>query len=67
MGFVSEISRPEMKPIAGNNDRRVKQTMLYFKGVAISGNKLYPYRSVCDTLHILLFLYHNFLKTIYFL
>ena len=35
MGFVSEISLPEMKSKAGNHNRRVKQTMLYFKRVAI--------------------------------
>ena len=48
MGFVSEISW-EM------DNRRVKQTMLYFKSVAIFRNKLYPNRSVRDALDILLF------------
>ena len=35
MGFVSETSWPEMKSITGNNNRRVLQTLLYFKHVAI--------------------------------
>ena len=50
MGLVSEISCPEMKSISGNDNRRVKQTMLYF---------------MHDILRILLFSYHNFLKTIW--
>ena len=40
--LVSEISRPGMKSIAENDNRRVKQTMLFFKRVAIYRNKLYP-------------------------
>ena len=49
-----------MKSIARNVNRRVEQTMIYFKPVN-------PNRSICDALCILLFKYHNFLKTIYFL
>ena len=45
MGFVRETSLPEMKSIAGNDDRRVKQTMLYTKRVAIINNKLSPNRT----------------------
>ena len=30
-GVVSEISRPEMKSIAGNDNRSVKQIVLFFK------------------------------------
>ena len=37
MGFVIEMSWPEKKYIAGNNDT-VKQTMLYFKHVDIFRN-----------------------------
>ena len=37
--FVSEIARPEMKSTTGN-DNGAKQTMLYFKHVAIFRNKL---------------------------
>ena len=56
MGFLNEISWPEMKSTAKNDDKRVKQTMpLYFKHVAISRDKHYPYRSVCDALRICCF------------
>ena len=41
-----------MISIAGNDNRRVKQTMLYFKRVAIFRNKLYP--NIRDALRILL-------------
>ena len=54
--------------IAGNDGRRVKQTMLYFQACCyFFRNKLYPNRSVRDALNIWLFWYHNFLKTICFL
>ena len=56
-----------MKTKAGNDARRVKQTILYFKHVSFFRNKLYSNRSFCDALRILLFKYHNILKTIYFL
>ena len=43
MGFDSEISWPEIKSTAANDDRRVKQTMLrYFKRVAIFRDEHYP-------------------------
>ena len=41
-----------MKPIAGNDNRRVKQTMIYFKHVAIFRNKLYPSRNIRNALCI---------------
>ena len=40
--FVSEVSKPQMKCKAGNDNRRVRHTMLYFKRVAIFRNKNYP-------------------------
>ena len=56
-----------MKSTAANDNRRVKQTMLhYFKRVAIFRDQKSPNRNVRDTSH-LLFQYHYFLKTIYFL
>ena len=56
MVFVSEISLPEMKSTAANDNRTVKQTMLrYFKHVASLRDKHYPNRSVCDALHICYF------------
>ena len=42
----------EMKSIVENDDRRVKQTMLYSKHVAIFINKFYPIKSVHDALRI---------------
>ena len=54
MGFVSEISWPEMKSIAGKDDRGVKEDyMLHFKRVAYFRNKLYPNKSIRDTSHFI--------------
>ena len=71
MGFVSEISWPEMYAgtlfIPENSNTLGRQTRLYYKRVAIFRNKLYPNRSISQVLCILLSYYHNFLKTICFL
>ena len=52
---MNEISWPEMKSIAENDDWRVKQTMLFFKRDAIFRDKRYPNRSVRDALRICCF------------
>ena len=55
-GIVSDVSWPEMKSIAANDNRRVKQTMLrYFKRVAIFRDKHYPNRSVRDAFRVCCF------------
>ena len=54
MGFAREVSRPEMKSTAANDDSRVQQTRpRYFKRVATFRDKHYPNRSVRDALRML--------------
>ena len=52
--------------IAENGKTIGKQNMLYFYHVAIFRSKLWRHKKARDTVHVL-FLYHNFLKTIWFL
>ena len=59
-----KMTRKPMNGLCQRDDNRSKQTMLYSKRVAISRNKLYPYRcrSVRDARRILLFLISQFIE-----
>ena len=62
MGFVSEISWPEMESKAEIDYWKVKQTLHFFKRVAILRDEHYPNRSVCLALCIYFFLISQFLE-----